>query len=108
MAAPLVVHDRDFEQAVLEAEGVVLVDFWATYCGACRLLAPIIDQVAEQYAGRVTVIKVNVDEDADHAIAYEVRHTPTVVLFRDGQEVDRIVGAGKLALYQSKLDELLA
>lgn len=107
MTTPRAVNDQEFEDAVLNADGLVMVEFWATWCGACRLVAPIIDQLADEYAGKATIIKVNVDEYADHAIQYEVRHTLTVIFFRDRQEVDRIVGAGKKALYISKLDEHL-
>ena len=107
MTTPLAVNDQEFEPAVLEADGLVMVDFWATWCGGCRLIAPIIDELAGEYAGKAKVVKINVDEHADHAIQYEVRHTPTVVFFRNGQEVDRIVGAGKKAHYTSKLDALL-
>ena len=107
MTTPLAVNDQEFEQAVLEADGLVMVDFWATWCGGCRLIAPIIDDLAGEYAGKAKVVKINVDEHADHAIQYDVRHTPTVVFFRNGQEVDRIVGAGKKAHYTSKLDALL-
>ncbi len=67
----------------------------------------MIDQVADEYAGKVKIVKVNVDEYVEHAIQYEVRHTPTVVFFHNGQDVERIVGAGKKALYTSKIDELL-
>ncbi len=105
---PLAVNDQEFDQAVLEADGLVMVDFWATWCGGCRMIAPIIDELADAYAGKAKVVKVNVDEHADHAIQYEVRHTPTVIFFRDGQEVDRIVGAGKKTNYTSKLDALLS
>ena len=105
---PLAVNDQEFDQAVLEADGLVMVDFWATWCGGCRMIAPIIDELADAYAGKAKVVKVNVDEHADHAIQYEVRHTPTVIFFRDGQEVDRIVGAGKKTHYTSKLDALLS
>ena len=103
---PLVVNDQEFDQAVLEADGLVMVEFWATWCGGCRLVAPIIDQLADEYAGKATIIKVNVDEYAHHAIQYEVRHTPTVIFFRDGQEVERIVGAEKKAT--SRIDALLS
>ena len=107
MTTPLAVNDQEFEQAVLEADGLVMVDFWAPWCGGCRLIAPIVDELANEYASKVKVVKINVDEHADHAIEYEVRHTPTVIFFRNGQEVDRIVGAGNKAHYTSKLDALL-
>ena len=105
---PLAVNDQEFDQAVLEADGLVMVDFWATWCGGCRMIAPFMDELADEYAGKAKVVKVNVDEHADHAIEYGVRHTPTVIFFRDGQEVDRIVGAGKKPRYANKLDALLS
>ena len=108
MATPMVVMDQEFEEVVLHSEGLVLVDFWATWCAGCRMVAPILDEVASEYDGRVTVVKVNVDENPEYAMRYQVRRTPTIIFFCHGQEIDRIVGAGRKALYTEKLDTLLA
>ena len=107
MTKPADVGDSNWDSEVLQADKPVLVDFWAPWCGPCRMVAPIVEELADEYAGKAKVVKINVDEHADHALQYDVRHTPTVVFFRNGQEVDRIVGAGKKAHYTSKLDALL-
>ena len=107
MATPTAVMDQEFEQAVLKSDGLILVEFWATWCAACRLLAPILDELASEYAGRVAIVKVNVDENPEEVTQYQVRSTPTIIFFRAGQEVERIVGAGRKAHYTRKLDALL-
>jgi thioredoxin 1 len=107
MTTPLTVTDQEFDQAVLRSDKLVLVDFWATWCAACRLVAPIIDELASDYAGRVTVVKVNVDENPEYATQYVVQRTPTLLFIRNGREVDRIVGAGKKDVFTKKLDALL-
>ncbi len=107
MIAPMLVIDQDVEQAVLRTEGLVMVKFWATWCASCRMLAPVVDELATEYAGRVAVVKVNVDENPDDASRYQVWQTPTIIFFRDGQEVKRIVGAGKKAFYIDTLEALL-
>jgi thioredoxin 1 len=84
-----------------------MADFWATYCFACRLVAPVVDELATDYAGKAAIVKVNVDENPAYATQYQVRSTPTIIFFRDGQEVDRIVGAGKKPTYTAKLEALL-
>jgi thioredoxin 1 len=107
MATPLTVMDQDFEQTVLKSDILVMVDFWATWCASCRTVAPIVDELAAEYASKAAIVKVNVDENPEYATHYDVRRTPTFIFFRNGEEVDRIVGAGKKALYTSKLDTLL-
>jgi thioredoxin 1 len=79
----------------------------ATWCAACRLLAPILDELAAEYAGRVAIVKANVDENEEYVVQYQVRSTPTIIFFRAGQEIERIVGAGRKANYTSRLDTLL-
>ena len=108
MATPIAVTDQEFEHAVRLSDGLVMVEFWATWCAACRLLAPILDELATEYAGRVAIVKVNVDENPEEVMRYQVRSTPTIIFFRAGQEVERIVGAGRKAHYTNKLDALLS
>lgn len=82
-----------FEREVLQAEGLVLVDFWAAWCPPCRRLAPTLDALAADYDGRLTVAKVNVDEHPELAQRYGVQSIPTLILFRDGRQVDKRLGA---------------
>lgn len=107
MATPLAVTDHEFEKVVLHAEMPVLVDFWAIWCASCRIVAPVLDELASEYEGRMAVVKVNVDENPEYATQYQVRLTPTIVFFRQGQEVDRVEGAGRKALYSEKIAALL-
>ena len=107
MAKPIAVTDREFAKVVLQADELVMVDFWATFCAACRLVAPVVDELATDYAGKAAIVKVNVDENPAYITQYQVRSTPTFIFFRDGQEVDRIIGAGKKPTYTAKLDALL-
>ena len=107
MTSPLTVTDREFEEAVLRSDTLMLVEFWATWCAGCRMVAPILDELATEYEGRVTVVKANVDDAPEHTTHYQVRRTPTIIFFRQGQELDRIEGAGRKATYTAKIDPLL-
>ncbi len=87
------VSDSSFEQDVLSAGQPVLVDFWAAWCAPCRMLAPTVDAVAEKYAGRARVVKLNVDENPTVSQKYGIKGIPTLILFKGGKEEERIVGA---------------
>ena len=87
------VTDDSFRQDVLEASGPVLVDFWAEWCGPCKAVAPILDELASDYAGKLTVAKVDIDENPMTPNEYAVRGIPTMLLFRDGKLLDQKVGA---------------
>ena len=87
------VTDESFKQDVLEAPGAVLVDFWAEWCGPCKMVAPILDEIAKDYAGKLTVAKVNIDDNPMTPNEYSVRGIPTMILFKDGKAVDTKVGA---------------
>ena len=87
------VTDDSFKTDVLEAKGAVLVDFWAEWCGPCRMVAPILDEIATEYKGKLTVAKVNIDDNPMTPNAYSVRGIPTMILFQDGKPVDTKVGA---------------
>ena len=84
--------DTNFEQAVLQGQTPALVDLWAAWCGPCRLIAPVVEELAGTYQGKLTVGKLNVDDHPQLAAQYRVMNIPTLLLFKHGQEVDRIIG----------------
>jgi len=86
------VNDGNFEQLVLESNRPVLVDFWAQWCGPCRMLAPIVESLAKQYAGNAQVVKLNVDDNPSAVQRYRIQAIPTLVLFQNGEEKDRMIG----------------
>jgi len=89
---PIEVSDQSFEQEVLKAEGKVLVDFWAAWCGPCRMMGPVIDEIAGEYSDKIKVCKLNVDENPDTAARYGVMSIPTLLVFENGQVVNKLVG----------------
>ncbi|MCL8208536.1 MAG: thioredoxin [Actinomycetia bacterium] len=92
MTKPVAVTEQTFEQEVLKADLPVLVDFWAEWCGPCRLIAPIVEELAGEYAGRLKVVKVDVDDNQHLAMRYSIMSIPTLGVFKGGQMVERIVG----------------
>lgn len=94
--------DQNFKAEV--QEGFSLVDFWAPWCGPCRMVGPIIEQLADEYGDKVKVGKLNVDENQQTAMGYRVMSIPTVILFKDGEPVEVMIGAQPKAAYQSKVD----
>lgn len=92
---------------VIESGKPVVVDFWAEWCGPCRLVGPIIEELAEEYAGKAEIGKMNVDENVDTPSEYGIRNIPTVLFFKDGEVVDKQVGATQKAVFKAKLDALL-
>ncbi len=101
MNSTVMVTDNSFEQDVLKAPGPVLVDFWAEWCGPCKMIAPVLDDLASEYQGKLTVVKLNIDENPDTPNKYGVRGIPTLMLFKDGNVAATKIGAlPKGALYQ--------
>ena len=92
MATPTVVTDETFNQEVLKSDTPTLVDFWAVWCGPCRMVAPVVDEIAREQLGKLKVMKLDVDENQNTAMAYGVMSIPTLLLFKNGKPVDRIVG----------------
>ena len=107
MATDLIKHlsDKNFEEGI--AQGVVLVDFYADWCGPCRMIAPIVEELAQEMAGKVTVAKVDTDNATNVATKYEVTSIPTLILFKDGQVVNTVVGLKDLDGLRKMVNEVL-
>lgn len=103
----LQITDASFDEVVLKSDKPVLVDFWATWCGPCRMLGPVIEELATEYEGRVVVGKVDVDNNQEFAAKYGVRNIPTVLIFKDGEVVGRQVGVAPKKIYTDALNSLL-
>ncbi len=105
--AEITITKENFEQEVLKADKPILVDFWATWCGPCRMVGPFIEQLAQEYDGRAIVGKCDVDQDEELSARFGVRNIPTILFVKDGQVVDKQVGAASKAVLEDKLKALL-
>ena len=110
MASPLIVTltQDNFAQSVLQSATPVLVDFWAEWCGPCKMIAPILDELADEYSGRITIGKVNIDDHQGLAAEYGVRAIPTLLVFNKGQVTEQVVGARGKRELKASLDRVTA
>lgn len=109
MASDKVIHisDHDFDEQVIKGKGLILVDFWAEWCGPCRMVAPILDELAAEYEGQVTIAKLNVDENRQSSARFGIRSIPTILFFRDGVQVEQIIGALPKSAMKAKVQQHL-
>ncbi len=107
MSAPIHVTDAEFEEKVLKSNVPVIVDFWAPWCAPCRLVAPILEDLAKEYGNKILVAKVNTDENPQWAVKYGVRGIPTMLFIKNGEVADQMVGAAPKPMIQQRLDNVL-
>lgn len=105
---PITVTDTDYKDKVLNSDVPVVVDFWAPWCGPCRAVAPILEKLAEEYNGRLVIAKVNTDEEMRWASSLNISGIPTMIVFRNGVEVERLVGARPEQAFRAAFDQVLA
>ena len=105
MSNAVAVTDATFEQEIEKHDGLAVVDFWATWCGPCRIISPILDQLSAEYAGRVKVSKMDVDANIKTASRFNVRSIPMLLFFKNGKVVDQIIGAVPKPMIQSKFEQ---
>jgi len=97
-----------WDKEIVQSQGLAMVDFWAVWCGPCRMIAPTVEELAKEYLGKVKVGKLNTDENPDIASRYKIMGIPTIIFFKDGQKVDQVVGAVPKPQLKAKIDSLLA
>ena len=101
------INDASFKSEVTDSSIPVLVDFWAPWCGPCKMIAPVLEEIANEYTGKVKVVKINIDENQATPSNYGVRSIPTLILFKDGQEVEKIIGAQSKENLKKMVDKSL-
>ena len=108
MAKPVAVTDAEFDLQVLKADKPVLVDFWAEWCGPCKMIAPVLDELAKEYDGQVTFTKLDVDDNPRTAISFGIRSIPALLIFKEGKVAEHVIGAVPKSMLKKKLDKVLS
>lgn len=108
MGKVLSVDNSTWDKEVLSADGLVMVDFWAVWCGPCQMVGPIVEELASEYEGKIKVLKLNTDDNPEIASRYQIMSIPTLNFFKDGKVIDRIVGAAPKKQFKEKIDQMLA
>ncbi len=103
----VIVNDANFEEEVLKSQGLVMADFWATWCGPCRMLAPVIDELAKQYEGKLKVCKINADEAMNTCTKYHISSIPSLLFFKNGELVSQVAGLQSKSALEEKMNALL-
>ena len=107
MGSTQIVDSRTWDSEVLQGDRLVMVDFWAPWCGPCKIVSPIVDELAKEYEGKLKVLKLNTDENPDVAGRYQVMGIPTLMFFKGGAVIEKIVGAASKKQFKEKIDSLL-